>query len=308
MGMRAFTCVLIRQVDEERVRRLAVLLGDAVWYRRGSLMRRIEGNIRRVLGANHADAEVRAASRRAARSYVRHVLENLQAPLSQAQLAERRSRTAVTGLEHLDASLSEGRGAVIAVQRMGNWEFSLALLAAYYPAVTVVVGASAKEQLRRILGATDTDLTVVGAPWALGSRYVFGELSHRLRGGGIVCILAEDGARGDGVEVRFLGASAVFPGGPAALALRSGAALLPVGMWFEPDGWGVGFAGEITAPSSGPWKRKIEVMTQRLATHFGEQIALRPEDWHRLDSEPLRPVSTERREGDDLSPVVQVDG
>lgn len=41
------------------------------------------------------------------------------------------------------------------------------------------------------------------------------------------------------MEVEFFGEKARMTGGPAALAVQTGAALMPVILWFEGDHWGV---------------------------------------------------------------------
>ena len=54
-----------------------------------------------------------------------------------------------------------------------------------------------------------------------------------LRDNRIVCLLSDRDLTGDGVEVEFFGERTTLPAGPATLALRTGAALLPVAVYFE---------------------------------------------------------------------------
>ena len=48
-----------------------------------------------------------------------------------------------------------------------------------------------------------------------------------LRDNRIVCLLCDRDLEGDGVEVDFFGERTTLPGGPATLALRTGATLVP---------------------------------------------------------------------------------
>jgi KDO2-lipid IV(A) lauroyltransferase len=82
-----------------------------------------------------------------------------------------------------------------------------------------------------------------------------------------------------GVPVRFFGETAKFPAGPAALALRTGAALLPATLWFDGDGWVIHMHEAIPVPD-GP--DKIARMTQAVAEVFERGIREHPEDWHML--------------------------
>ncbi|HEX9334874.1 MAG TPA: phosphatidylinositol mannoside acyltransferase, partial [Pseudonocardiaceae bacterium] len=65
-------------------------------------------------------------------------------------------------------------------------------------------------------------------------------------------------------------------GGPALLAARTGAALLPVGSWFTEDGW----AYRIHPPIPVAGKADVPAATQALADVFAGDIAAHPADWH----------------------------
>jgi phosphatidylinositol dimannoside acyltransferase len=60
----------------------------------------------------------------------------------------------------------------------------------------------------------------------------------------------------------------------------TGAALLPVGLWFTPDG---GWGQQIMAPvgsSEGRLRDGVNGATQQLADAFATMIAEHPADWH----------------------------
>ena len=90
-----------------------------------------------------------------------------------------------------------------------------------------------------------------------------------------------------GVEVSFFGEPTRMPPGPAALAVTTGAALLPVVLWFTDDGgpgggWGARIWPAIEVPAEGDRRSKIAAMTQELADAFAAGIAEHPADWHML--------------------------
>jgi phosphatidylinositol dimannoside acyltransferase len=82
--------------------------------------------------------------------------------------------------------------------------------------------------------------------------------------------------------VTFFGETARMPAGPALLAATTGAALLPVGLWFTPDGWGVRVHPAVGVPAGGRLRDRVTAATQVLADTFAAEIARRPEDWHML--------------------------
>src|SRR5262244_3016064 len=78
----------------------------------------------------------------------------------------------------------------------------------------------------------------------------------------MVCLPADRDVTGGGIEVEFFGQKARMMGGPAALAVQTGAALLPAVLWFEGRGWGVHIYPEVPVPAEGTRRDKIVAMTR----------------------------------------------
>jgi phosphatidylinositol dimannoside acyltransferase len=110
----------------------------------------------------------------------------------------------------------------------------------------------------------------------------FGTMARRLRAGGAVCLVVDRDLTESGIDVRFFGSTARMPSVAAALAVQTGAVLLPVSLWYEGDGWGARIHEEISVPGEGERDGKVLAMTQRLAREFEQAIAAHPQDWHML--------------------------
>jgi lauroyl/myristoyl acyltransferase len=119
-------------------------------------------------------------------------------------------------------------------------------------------------------------------PLTGGDRPPSDVLAERLRSGGVVCLLGDRDLTKRGVDVRFFGETARMPAGPALLAATTGAALLPVGLWFTPDGWAVRVHPEVPVGTGGRLRDRVAGATQALADVFAAEIAERPADWHML--------------------------
>jgi len=116
-----------------------------------------------------------------------------------------------------------------------------------------------------------------------GGPHPFGVMAQRLRAGKLICIVADRDLSDTGVEVEFFGEKALLPAGPAALAVQTGAALMPVSCWFVGESeWAAHVYDEIPVPAEGSRKEKAAAMTQALATVFEQAIREHPEDWHML--------------------------
>ena len=90
-----------------------------------------------------------------------------------------------------------------------------------------------------------------------------------------------------------------MPPGPAMLALRTGAALHPVSIWYEEAGAArprlvIRFHDEVRPPGGGTTREKVTAMTQQVADVFGTAIAEHPDDWHMLQPLWLTDLDPER--------------
>jgi KDO2-lipid IV(A) lauroyltransferase len=115
---------------------------------------------------------------------------------------------------------------------------------------------------------------------------VFVTLADRLKQGRLVPLLADRDISRRGIEVNLFGEGARMPAGPAALAMRTGAALLPVTLWYEGDEPDhtlvVRFHEEVPPPQGARGSARVVHMTQAVADKFSAGIAEHPEDWHML--------------------------
>ena len=121
---------------------------------------------------------------------------------------------------------------------------------------------------------------------ALGMRVIAlgaeagGVLLRELRDGRVVCLLCDRDLTGDGITVTFFGEKTRMPGGPAMLALRTGAPLLPVGLSFCPhDGHAARILAPVPADRQGRVRDDVSRVTQLLADRFEELIRATPDQW-----------------------------
>ena len=269
------------RVPESWARWAFLLAGDIAWRRQGRGVQRLEANLRRVVGPQASGKELRGLSRAGMRSYARYWMEVFRLPVISRErvLADTVSNG---GEQAAFAQLAAGRGVVFALPHTGNWEVAGAWIIARGAGKFTTVAERLKPEsvfLRFLAFRESLGFEVLPAT---GGNSRFGVLAQRLRAGGMVCLPADRDVTGGGIEVEFFGQKARMMGGPAALALQTGAALMPAVLWFEGRGWGVGIYPEVPVPAEGSRREKIAAMTQRTARDFEAGIAAHPEDWHML--------------------------
>ena len=255
--------------------------GDIAWRRQGPAVQVLEANLRRVIGPDATGKELRALSRAGMSSYARYWFEVFRLPVISSQRIVD-GMGFVPGEDAVHEALGAGRGVVMALPHMGNWDQAGAwIIAKGVPRITVVAERLEPESLARRFFAFRESLGFEVLP-ATGGVARFGTLAQRLRQGGLVCLPAERDLTGGGIEVDFFGEKARMMGGSAALAIQTGAALMPVTLWFKDGGWGAHIHEEIPVPAEGSRREKVLAMTQEVARVFEAGVRAHPEDWHML--------------------------
>ena len=289
---------LVCRIPESWARWAFQFAGDIAWRRQGHGVQRLEANLRRVIGPQASGKELRALSRAGLRSYSRYWMEVFRLPVISTEriLAD----TIAVGEEQTAfMHLAAGRGVVFALPHMGNWEEAGAWIIARGAGKFTTVAERLKPEsvYQRFLTFRES-LGFEVLP-ATGGNSRFGILAQRLRAGGLVCLPADRDVAGGGTEVEFFGEKARMMGGPAALAVQTGAALMPVTLWYEGDNWVAHIHEEIPVPEGGSRRDKVAVMTQQMARVFEAGIAAHPQDWHMLqrvfvaDLDPVRLAAAE---------------
>ena len=176
-----------------------------------------------------------ATRRRYARKIMSGILKNyydlLRAhALSPAELA---CSFEVRGLENLSGALARGKGVLVAMPHLGNLSLVAEPVATMVQAqILVIVEQMKNAELHRLLNTLRQRNNIEAVE--IGPQATRAVL-RALRAGQIAVLPCDRTVSEATVEVRFLGAPAVVPSGPATLALRTGAPLLTAFTYRRPD-------------------------------------------------------------------------
>lgn len=189
-----------------------------------------------------------------------------------------RERCEVIGLEHFDRAIEQGRGAFAATAHFGSWEVLPALVLAHRPTLPlVVVGRELRN--RRLYEWIRARREQGGATLlAQDARAIL----RALRAGSLVGVLVDQYTtqRRGGVLVPFLGVNAWSNSGPALLALRTGAAIVPAHVHRGPDGrLRLVIEPAIEIAPTGDRAADVRSITARLAEVLGRAIHEDPAPW-----------------------------
>jgi len=236
----------------------------------------LERHISRVVPDSGADLTRRA--RAMFTSYGRYWAEVFW--IRPRRKAEFVAAAEVEGLDNILAARDTGRGIVLALPHLGNWE---------------AAGAKAEDVGIPVLAVAESLPNPLITDWFIDVRNHMGidvvltgrghrvtpALVERLEAGGTVALLADRDLSGRGIEVEFFGERTTIPAGPVTLADRTGAVLLPVGCYFAP-GPGHRFVVHppLELPRQGTTEERVAAGAQRLAGVLEDIISEAPEQWH----------------------------
>jgi KDO2-lipid IV(A) lauroyltransferase len=270
---------VIRALPAPLASRLFAAAADLAVRRDGRSVRQLRRNLSRVAGPEASPAELDRLVRDGMRSYARYWLETFRLPSMDADQIVADVRT--VGAANVDEAMAAGRGAVFALPHSGNWDIAgLWLVRRGYPFSTVAERLKPESLFDRFVAYRES-LGMRVLPLTGGPRPPMQVLAERLRAGEAVCLVADRDLSQSGVDVQFFGEPTRMPPGPALLAATTGAALIPVHLYFDGAGWGQ-WIGPPIELGDGPLRARVQRGTQALASAFEDQIARRPEDWHML--------------------------
>ena len=135
------------------------------------------------------------------------------------------------GREHLIQAVGQGRGGILLMSHMGNWEVGARLLRRNIPQLRLMIfmGRRAKEQIERLQkeDLTASGIRIVAADQDGGSPFDLVEAVGFLKTGGFVSMAGDMVWRPDQrvVAARFLGHTVRLPEAPFMLALVAGVPL-----------------------------------------------------------------------------------
>jgi phosphatidylinositol dimannoside acyltransferase len=235
----------------------------------------VAANQAQVLGRPADDPLVRASTREAFAGYARYWFDTfnvLSWPEERIVEAFR-----FESLQPVEDALARGKGCVIGLPHMGNWDVGGRAMAIRLAPIVSVAEHLRPEPLFRLFLRHRAELRMDIID--LESEHVGRQLTRQLEQNRIVALVADRDLGGGGAEVEMFGRTRRMPVGPATLALSSGAPLLAAPIRTTPTGWYLRFV-EVTAERTGRRRDDVLALTRALAAAFERGIAAAPSDWH----------------------------
>lgn len=251
--------------------RVAGWISDAVWWAWPEKRRHVRANAARILALPPEDRRVAALGRAVFRNQTRWVVEGFHLPRMSRE--EHVALFDAPAADRVHEVWEASRGTIVVGLHIGNGDAAAAALAGRGWPFNVLAEDTAYDELFERMFEQRRAWGVRVIRWR-NLREVYRVLRNREMLG----LLVDWGYRPDGQPVRLLGSWTTLPAGPAVLAARTGATILPFWTVRRPDGT---FAGDAGAPilvgSTAP--AEIARATQAIADALEPIIRAVPEQW-----------------------------
>lgn len=256
--------------------------GGVVWWRLSKRRRAVAArNLSRITGHPASSPYVSELSREAFKSYARYWLETFRLVREDKDFFLHHFRS---DTQHkIDEMRARGKGAIVVVGHLGNWDAAGAWAAARGNTLVTVAEVLRPRRMFEFFAEHRAQLGMVIFPAQKG---VTDDLVAAVEDGAVVAILGDRDLKDTGPVVDFFGSPAHIPAGSASIALRAGVPPMVAGVYsvIHDDGvrgWVAEIGDPIELPESSGEEAVVE-LTKKVAKELERCIAKRPEEWHVL--------------------------
>ncbi len=177
-----------------------------------------------------SERRVEAVAKQCFENLGKTVIEFMQFPrLDRAQIQR---YVTFEGIEHVQQTLALGKGAIILTGHFGNWELLAASISATIAPLTPIVRELRSPRLNALVSSYREQAGYRTIDRDTGVRHAL----RCLKRNELLGIVADVDTAVSGVFVDFFGRHAYTPYSPVAIALKTGAAILPTFIIRQPNG------------------------------------------------------------------------
>lgn len=236
---------------------IASVIGDGIYLFWPRVRRNMSKAVAALLNKPEKGLVVRNTARRCLRNFAKYVVDTFRYAHPQPAFFENNFK--ITGKEHLDAALAEGKGIILVSFHLGNLDLGIKALGnAGYP-INAIVENWQSNQLDAFL---QNPREKEGAK-LIKVKEASANLLSILKKNEILALMIDSPNCLNGVKVKIGGKWALLPSGPAIMALRTGARVVPCGLVRTSNTKFHGIIGKpIEIQSSGNLVEDVRAVTQ----------------------------------------------
>ena len=277
---------LVRWIPDTPRRIIAGRLCELVYWGWPEKRRNTINNMAHVLGRPATDHQVQRVARQSWVNYGRYMGDFFNFPnITSMQLLERMVDISPADggwVQLVKEGLARGKGVIFATAHFGNWDVAGGMVGARFPVAAIAETFKDPRVNDLVQGQRAAKGIRVIPMEGTGARKVL----QALKNNEIVAIVMDRPMTPkDGTPVTFFGSTTYVPSGVAALALKTGATIMPGFAWYAealPGAfYGKAFRPILAEPVPGKsTQERIIELTQQMYDAFEETVREAPDQWY----------------------------
>lgn len=271
-------CLAARLLPKAWLLRCADFFANIGFYCCRKFRARSTSNIAAAFGATLDAAAADDMARSSLRNFSRSCIEIAFALAARGD--ELRAYIPLAGKEHLDAALRKGSGVMLLSAHLGNFFLLGTRLALEGYRVSVLVNPPKEKKLAQLMDKYRLQIgqkTIHSRPRMEALK----GLAASMRRNEITLVIADEYRRGRGIPVSLFNKTVIARRGPATVALRTGAAIVPACMLRQPNGeLELIIEPELVLDRSGKGRGQIEENMARITQWLERTVRAHPGQWN----------------------------
>ena len=236
----------------------------------------VRRNLERALGRSMGRAEAARRVTAVFDWYARYYLESFKLPSLDAAVID--AGFGYEGVDAIERAVRSGTGPILVMPHLGTWEWAAWWLALVpRMKVTAVVEPLDPPEVFEWFVSFREQLGMNIVPVGPDAG---GRLAAAIRRGDVVCLLADRDVTASGVAVDFFGERTRLPAGPALLALRTGAPLIPAAVYWRGRSRHAVALPPLDTRRLGGIRADVSRVVQAYAAALEQLVRAAPEQWH----------------------------
>jgi len=199
---------------------LAVFCSDIHYMFADKDRRFVRGNLK-IIFPEKSEREIRRIRIKMARNFAKYLVDFFR--FSKMDLEYMKKNIKIENAHFFDEALSKGKGVIILSAHLGNWELGAVAVALLGYPFWVVVLPHKHKYVDRFFNAQRESKGIKVIPLGKAARLCMVALKKNE----LLALVGDRDFTESGIVVEFFGKPSIFPKGPAALALNTGAVILP---------------------------------------------------------------------------------
>lgn len=229
----------------------------------------------KVIFPEKSNREIRRIRIRMARNFAKYLVDFFRFEKLDSRYIKKNIR--IEKINNFDEAIKKGKGVVVVSAHLGNWELGGVVVALLGYPFWVVALPHKEKKVNDFFNYQRESKGIKVIPLGKAAR----KSIDVLRDNGLLVLAADRDFAGNGAVMQFFGRPAIFPEGPAALSLKTGAVIVPAFMLRNLDET---FTLRIEKPieflPTGNKEQDMKELMKLYIKIFEEYIRKYPDQWY----------------------------